>query len=112
MTRVFPTAREARQFGSKGMRAIHAEIRHIETKLMDAMDGGVLEAKITDSPFTGGGIGIDTVLYWRVSREEVDDTLVQFHLDSVRSHFADQGYGIVTRTNPATGRTIQWEIQW
>ena len=109
---MFPTAREARQCGSRGQKLILAEIRDLEVKMMEAMDNNKLEVKVTDSPFSGGTFGIDTVLYWNVAREEVEEPLVQFHLDTVRNHFTSLGYAITPKTNPLTGRSIQWHIQW
>ena len=113
--RTFPTAREARQFGSKNLRVLHAEIRHIETRVMDAADLGRMAVTVDDSPFGGGGLpgsGIDPVLYWRVAQEKTEDSVAQHHIDSVLAHFSDLGYAITAKTNPTTGRTIRWEIQW
>lgn len=111
--RIFVTAAEARKFGAKNVRAIHEEVRHIETRVLDAVDAGRLDTTVLDSPF---GVGSIYVLppadYWRVWKYEKEDRVVRLHLDSVNQYFQNLGFEIHAKTNPNTLNSLCWVLAW
>jgi hypothetical protein len=56
--------------------------------------------------------GTDPHLYWEVWANTTTNKQIQTQLNTVLSYFVGLGYTVTIQTNPNTGSTIQWKINW
>ena len=56
--------------------------------------------------------GTNPQLYWQVWADTTTNTPIQNQLNSVVSYFQSLGYSIEIQSNPLTGSTIAWRLDW
>jgi hypothetical protein len=106
----FPTAAEARA-GSRNNLAIHAEIRFLEAKIYTAIEAGLLEVNVIDSPMTDPLVETSADYYSAVFGPSGDRSLKE-QVEFVKSNFLDLGYQVYALENSATGDSLKWRIMW
>lgn len=90
MTKVFPTAIEARA-GARNNVRIYEEIRHLEAAVLAAIDAGDLSVSVTDSYMTSLDTGVEYCAVWL---NELEDRSKAEQMVIVDRHFTNMGYEI------------------
>ena len=106
MASVFVNATQARR-DSRNASVIHAEVRAIETAVLEQVALGELSARIN----SGTGMTTD-VDYYNAYYNLVNDAAKVDQITYVERYFTDLGYGVVITENPSTTNTLVWNISW
>lgn len=101
--RIFPSADESRLIAD--LRVIHAEIRAIETDILEARDNGLRSVNVSNTGMTTSQAHFQA---WKgtAPNEQLTDLQRQ-----VIEYFEHLRYSIV-RKQAATGLTFFWEIKY
>lgn len=104
MTKVFPTAIEARA-GARNNVRIYEEIRHLEAAVLAAIDAGDLSVSVTDSYMTSLDTGVEYCAVWL---NELEDRSKAEQMVIVDRHFTNMGYEISRKlaNDTSVGETV------
>ncbi len=112
----FPTATDSRNISD--LRAIHSEVCALQTAILDAREQGLRTVTVCDSPmalstehFDAWSINVDQNQCAIVVADPDEQHLLDLQ-DQVITCFTSLGYSIVRETNPLTGNTFCWKINW
>ena len=106
MASVFVNATQARR-DSRNASVIHAEVRAIETVVLEQIALGELSASISS-----GSTMTVSVDYYNAYYNLVTDAAKIDQITYVQRYFTDLGYGVVITENPSTTNTLIWNISW
>jgi len=106
MTTVFITAAQARK-NSLDDNLIHAEVRDLETAVLEAVDNNDLGVTITN-----GTTMTANAIYYNAYFNITNDPGTRAQVEAVEQYFLNLGYGVDILQNTVTGNTIKWTISW
>ena len=106
MATVFINATQARR-DSRNASVIHAEVRSIESAVLEQVSAGQLKISIAS-----GTTMTTEANYYNAYYNVTNDAAKTDQVNYVQRYFTDLGYGFTITENPTTTNTLIWNISW
>lgn len=109
----FPTAAQARE-QAQSYSVISVEVQAIETAIIAAIAANLFRATVTSGTFmtTAGDSTLVAEDYYNVWKGTVTNAVKTEQMTEIIKHFTNKGYSVERITDPVTGNTLNWQVDW